>query len=60
MKNTVGLVPSFFKRIPDEFLDYEGERFTRIEGQNVDPAFTPLSWNGSGPWDKVGGAFGFG
>jgi AhpD family alkylhydroperoxidase len=31
MKNTVGLVPSFFKRIPDEFLDYEWELFKRLQ-----------------------------
>jgi AhpD family alkylhydroperoxidase len=31
MKNTMGLVPSFFKSIPDEFLDYEWELFKRME-----------------------------
>jgi len=31
MKDTVGLVPSFFKRIPDEFLDHEWEIFKRME-----------------------------
>ena len=31
MKDTVGLVPSFFKRIPDEFLDLEWELFKRLE-----------------------------
>ena len=30
MKDTVGLVPSFFKRIPDEFLDHEWEIFKRM------------------------------
>jgi AhpD family alkylhydroperoxidase len=31
MKDTLGLVPSFFKSIPDEFLDYEWELFKRLE-----------------------------
>ena len=31
MKNTMGLVPSFFRHIPDEFLDYEWELFKRME-----------------------------
>jgi len=31
MKNTVGLVPGFFKRIPEEFLDLEWELFKRLE-----------------------------
>ena len=31
MKDTVGLVPSFFRRIPDEFLDFEWELFKRLE-----------------------------
>jgi len=30
MKDTLGLVPSFFKRIPDEFLDHEWEIFKRM------------------------------
>ena len=38
MKNTVGLVPSFFDRIPDEFLDQEWELFKRLElGQTLIP-----------------------
>ncbi len=38
MKNTVGLVPSFFQRIPDEFLDLEWELFKRLElGQTLIP-----------------------
>ena len=38
MKNTVGLVPSFFERIPDEFLDLEWELFKRLElGQTLIP-----------------------
>jgi len=31
MKETVGLVPSFFKDIPDEFLDHEWQLFKRLE-----------------------------
>ncbi len=31
MKHTVGLVPGFFKRIPEEFLDLEWELFKRLE-----------------------------
>lgn len=31
MKDTLGLVPGFFKSIPDEFLDYEWELFKRLE-----------------------------
>jgi AhpD family alkylhydroperoxidase len=38
MKSTVGLVPSFFQRIPDEFLDLEWELFKRLElGQTLIP-----------------------
>ena len=31
MKETVGRVPSFFKDIPDEFLDHEWQLFKRLE-----------------------------
>ena len=31
MKDTLGLVPTFFKRIPDELLDFEWEVFKRLE-----------------------------
>lgn len=31
IKNTLGLVPSFFDRIPTETLDYEWELFKRFE-----------------------------
>jgi AhpD family alkylhydroperoxidase len=31
MKDTLGLVPSFFNGIPDEFLDYEWQLFRRLE-----------------------------
>jgi AhpD family alkylhydroperoxidase len=31
IKSTVGIVPSFFKRVPDEFLDLEWELFKRLE-----------------------------
>jgi len=31
MKETVGLVPSFFKDIPDEFLNHEWQLFKRLE-----------------------------
>ena len=31
IKSTIGIVPSFFKRIPDEFLDLEWELFKRLE-----------------------------
>ena len=31
MKETVGLVPSFFKDIPDEFLHHEWQLFKRLE-----------------------------
>jgi AhpD family alkylhydroperoxidase len=38
MKNTIGLVPSFFGRIPDEFIDLEWELFKRMElGQTLIP-----------------------
>ena len=38
MKETVGLVPSFFKRIPDELLDPEWQLFKRLElGQTLIP-----------------------
>ena len=38
MKDTVGIVPSFFNRIPDEFLDFEWELFKRMElGQTLIP-----------------------
>ena len=31
MKEALGLVPSFFKRIPDEYFDMEWELFKRLE-----------------------------
>lgn len=31
MKETIGLVPTFFKRMPDEYFDYEWELFKRLE-----------------------------
>lgn len=31
MKETIGLVPGFFKRIPDEYFDFEWELFKRLE-----------------------------
>jgi AhpD family alkylhydroperoxidase len=38
MRDTVGLVPSFFKSIPEEFLDFEWELFKRMElGQTLIP-----------------------
>jgi len=38
MKNTIGLVPGFFGRIPDEFIDLEWELFKRMElGQTLIP-----------------------
>lgn len=38
IKETMGLVPSFFNRIPDEFFDYEWEIFKRIElGETLIP-----------------------
>jgi AhpD family alkylhydroperoxidase len=38
VKETLGLVPSFFSRIPDEYLDFEWEIFKRIElGETLIP-----------------------
>lgn len=38
MKETLGLVPSFFRAIPDEFLDYEWELFNRLQlGETLIP-----------------------
>lgn len=38
MQEMLGLVPSFFKDIPDEFLDYEWELFKRLElGETLIP-----------------------
>ncbi len=38
MKATLGIVPSFFQRIPEEFLDFEWELFKRMElGQTLIP-----------------------
>lgn len=38
IKETMGLVPSFFSRIPDELLDFEWEIFKRIElGETLIP-----------------------
>jgi AhpD family alkylhydroperoxidase len=38
MRNALGLVPSFFARIPEEFLDLEWEIFKRMElGQTLIP-----------------------
>ena len=38
IKETLGLVPSFFSRIPDEYLDFEWEIFKRIElGETLIP-----------------------
>lgn len=31
IKQTLGLVPSFFNRVPDELLDYEWQLFRRLE-----------------------------
>lgn len=31
MKEELGLVPTFFKRIPDQYLDYEWELFKTLE-----------------------------
>lgn len=31
MKEELGLVPAFFKRIPDQYLDYEWELFKNLE-----------------------------
>ena len=38
IKETLGLVPSFFSRIPDELLDYEWQIFKRLElGETLIP-----------------------
>lgn len=38
IKETLGLVPSFFDRIPDEYLDFEWEIFKRLElGETLIP-----------------------
>ena len=38
IKETLGLVPSFFSRIPDTYLDFEWEIFKRIElGETLIP-----------------------
>lgn len=38
MREMLGLVPTFFKKIPDEFLDYEWELFRRLElGETLIP-----------------------
>ncbi|HXH19889.1 MAG TPA: carboxymuconolactone decarboxylase family protein [Chitinophagales bacterium] len=38
MKEHLGLVPSFFNRIPDEYLDFEWELFKRLElGETLIP-----------------------
>ena len=38
IKETLGLVPSFFNRIPDEFFDFEWELFKRLElGETLIP-----------------------
>lgn len=38
MKDTLGLVPGFFKTIPDEFLDHEWELFNRLQlGETLIP-----------------------
>lgn len=38
MKETLGLVPGFFQRVPDEFFDYEWELFKRLElGETLIP-----------------------
>lgn len=31
MKETLGLVPTFFKKVPDEYFDFEWELFKRLE-----------------------------
>ncbi len=37
MKDMLGLVPSFFKQIPDEYFDFEWELFKKMElGGNTD------------------------
>lgn len=38
MKETLGLVPTFFKKIPDEYFDFEWELFKRLElGETLIP-----------------------
>lgn len=38
IRETLGLVPSFFDRIPDEYLDFEWEIFKRLElGETLIP-----------------------
>lgn len=38
IKETLGLVPGFFSRIPDEYLDFEWEIFKRLElGETLIP-----------------------
>ena len=38
MRENLGIVPSFFDRIPDEYLDYEWEIFKRLElGETLIP-----------------------
>lgn len=38
MKETIGLVPSFFNRIPDEYLEAEWQLFRRLElGETLIP-----------------------
>lgn len=38
IKETLGLVPSFFNRIPDEFIDYEWTLFERLQlGETLIP-----------------------
>lgn len=38
MKETIGLVPSFFKKIPDEYVGHEWQLFKRLElGETLIP-----------------------
>lgn len=38
MRETLGIVPSFFDQIPDEYLDFEWEMFKRLElGETLIP-----------------------
>lgn len=38
MKETLGLVPGFFKSIPDQYLDYEWQMFKKLElGETLIP-----------------------
>lgn len=38
MKETLGLVPTFFKKVPDEYFDFEWELFKRLElGETLIP-----------------------